>query len=772
MILHSLQDVSEMANGMMSVADVIPSFADGESLSSSLTDACIAATVATGYVIRSAVLFGTRDVLLLGAQLAAKQTQAPSSSGGAKKARKGASTSSQDSGDEDTDGPSQSTKAEVKLERSISMGVDGVIALREKLVDVLLAWITAEPAVRDSQSGSTSSSTTSSRVARALQLEAFELVNSLRVCFPVRATQYKHIDRLAFTPSQAVLGGLQKVFETEGSRVQAELMNLNQDDAQDMGAVNRLSHQLVESLIAPLSLNMVYDVEHLNRKQAAAVIYYLLDFNQIIEEKIKAFMRDLKERNLVKYLEIQLVALKGLFNTGVSKPTQARIAADEAEDDDFEHAENDKIITEGYHRLETLARKLAQSLGIAKLKDDGLIGLVNFFKASIDHALTDDFAVGFTGCLCNYIRFLPPQHQRDVAEHFLIVLEAHPNIADELEAQRARDADFDFYRNTEGFSRLLDFADSIQGRARPKMTRRKSSTGSYAVNRSAELSRLEDAPAKVAAKSSRAAPAAKQTKAQTNLQKHLAVSSQVLADEDLALINGGRYAQESAVAGGRGGRAIATAKTAPVRATKVNNKITSTAKKAAALPKGSRQPARSSARSVGGKSYAEADSSDDEEESEVEEEVQEEDSDVEDIDDSSSVDAGYAGLSGTASRRSYQQPFQTQTQTQTQRHGNNQQSQASASGKRAAAKTAAGIVLGLDIEDGDDDAERDDEIEDTSAGSSSHSRRGATRGSTSRGTEGDSKGKKRSYSEARGGASVADSFADLDSIPSRRRLRA
>lgn len=814
-----------MADELATVAEVVPSFCEGELLSGVLTDACIAATSATAYTIRSAVLWNTRELALLGRQLTALQAQAQAQDGGsrAKKVRKGTSNNSSSSQegtvDEDMENHSSApSKAEAKLERSISMAVDGVIALREKLLDVLQAWISAEvPPQSDSQSGGASSqssgslSSSSARLVRALQIEAFDQVNFLRTVFPVRETQYKYIDRLAFTPTQAMLGGLQKVFEAEGSRVRTELMSCSQGEAQNDAAINRLSHKLISSLFDPLSCNLLNDVEHLNRKQAAAVIYYLLDANQVIEDNIKSFMRNLKERNLVKYLEIQLVALKGLFQSGVTKPTQARIAADEAEDDDFDRAENDALIAEGYHRLETLARKLGHSLGVGKCKDDGLVGLENFFKAAIDYALSDEFNVGFAGCLCHYTRFLPPQSQRDISEHFLSVLDAHPAIANEMVDQRARDTDADFYRNTEGFSRLLDFADAIQGRARPKMTRRKSSTGSYAVNRSAELSRMDDVPARTGAKQAapKTAPASKQRKNVPQQQMRLAVSSQVLADEDLALIHGGRYDEEQSSA--RNGKKAKVGPVAKVAAAR-GMKSATAPMKSAVPPNNSRQSARSSARSVGSKSYAEADSSegeqeedDDEEGEEDEEEVgeegmgageEEEESEVEDIDEDD-----YSGLSGAASKRGYQQPFrhqtQTQTQTQIQRQtqakaqtktkaktqskaqwaaGTNQRSQAST--------TFGGIVLGLDIEDVDDadinmdlvgeGDEEEDDIEDVSGASSSRSGLGRSGSGNQQGGN----PKKRSLGQSGmgmgmgGGSVAADSFAELDSIPSRRRLRA
>jgi len=806
------QDPSQLADELTTLAELLPSFSDGESLSDALCEACTASASAAVGVMHSAVLWAYKDVLDLGRDMAAKSQQAVSKVSKAKAKKGGAS--SQDSMDVDdsvTETPDNAAhKVEAKMERGISIAVDGVVALREKLVDVLLAWISAEPAASssgDSQSTGSRSvyGSSSARIMRALQIEAFRLISDLRNFFPVRESQYKYIDRLAYKPSQEIVVGLRNVFDREGGRIKAELLGLNQDDAEGERAARELSRTLIEGLLEPLSSSLCYDVEHLNRKQAAAVIYYLLDSNSLIEEKVKSFMRTLKEANFVKYLEIQLIALRDLFTDVVAKPMDLRAQAEEAEDEDFDFAECERAVADGYTRVELLARKLAQSMGIAKFKDEQLQSLVGFFKATIDSAVESLSRAGFVGCLSSYIKFLPPQSQRAVAEHLEVALEGNDALIDEIDAQRAHGVEESFHSHTAGIVRFVEFIDLIMGRGKPKAPRRKSSTSAHTANPSTDRSRID---AQGGAR--QGARASKQD------QQQLAMSSQVLQEEDLALISGGRYHREAASASRR-----ETKTSKPKAAKKAPVAKVAKAKKAAPVSvKGARQSSRASAKSRSSKSYAEDSSEEEgEEESEEEENLEDEGEEGNGAEEEEGEYAGISQVQGRGRKQSFNSRLASQTQTQAHTEAQPQsQSQATVRGgpKRgpasvpsaSAAAVRPAIVLGLDIEDIDESSAEPDLRRTSSNRSQSQSR-----GRSAEGTqetqdsieEDDSREQEeekdaeeeapaRSYSRKRprpsaaqeseqsaGGRSsrsrgsvdsvAGDSFAELDSIPSRRRLR-
>ena len=732
--------MTELSDELAEVADHVPTFAEGEAvlLSDAMAQACISAASSAAAVIHNAVLWNYKDVLDLGRQMIAEQA-----GGGRGKGKTGSkkSKSSQSAGESDVEEEGKD-EMDAKFERKITMAVDAVVVIREKLLDILMTWFSAE---RNSEA-STDAATVAVRVSRALQLEAFRIVSDLRNFFPIRESQYRYIDRLAYAPSQEVLADIRTVFETEGGRIKSQLMSLNPQDPHSEHAVMELSNSLINCIIEPVSSNVIFDVNHLNRKQAAAVIYYILDANEIIEDKIKVFMRRLKELNMMKYIEIQLIALRDLYLKNVTAPLQARSVAEDEEDSQFDFEENDQTLQDGFARVEFLSRKLAQSLGVAKFKDEALEQLLKFFKASIDFSLSDASNAGFVTCLVNYLRFLLPQSQREVHEYFNNALERNLDIADELDALRARGTDADWQGRHIGFAKMLEFLERIQGKGRPKMTRRKSSTGTALPGDESLLddSALYERPLlqTSAAKGRTAVPVGRST------QLLPLASSQALMDEDLALLSSG--ANYSFDGSSKKRESNSSNSKAGAAAKKTKQDTVKTAPKVAA--KGSRQSARAAAAgSAKRASYTEADSS--EEDEEVEEDSSSEQEEERD---------DYSGLDAGGGRR-YQQRFtqgltsQSQTQKTTQ---NRTQSETRASRGASSRGGAAGIVMGLDIEDLDEEIEDEDSPEDLP-----QKQAGQKRGYGSMNSAVSVESNQRAL------PSVAESFAELDSIPSRRRLR-
>ncbi len=757
------------------------------------------------------------------------------------------------------------------------MAVDHVVALREKLLDILQTWIAAEAPAASSSASTTTSTTSSSsshsssttspavRLTRALQLEAFRLVADLRNFFPVRESQYKYIDRLAYRPSQAILLGLRNVFDTEGARIKTQLMALNQDDREGEKAAKNLSRALIEGLLDPLSSSLSYDVEHLNRKQAAAVIYYLLDSNTLIEEKVKSFMHTLKAANFVKYLEIQLIALRDLYSECVVRPIDVHLQMEQADDlhmQDFDYAEHERVLQEGYHRVDVLARKLSQSLGIAKFKDDALLGLVNFFKASIDFAVQGGASsAGYVGVLHHYVKFLPVPQQREVAEHFEVALESNLDLLEEMQSFQEQLAQGESAEeaNQVGLLRLVEFADLIHGKARPKTVRRKSNSSN--VNTST-----------VGAKRGRGQPPAqgKQGKQSLNKQQQLelALSSQVLQDEDLALVQGGRYHHSQQQAASKNSaKNKAQSKAPPAKRARTSKAQEDEEEESEGEEEGERESkARGKAKAKTGNKRArvstssnksrrsqkqkEYDWSSSEDEEEEEEDEIEEDEGEDDQGDSREY-AGISQVAGRGRKQSFNSRLASQTQQaptqreQTQADSNSQSQTQSQRARRVSSSSTSGtapagrpqqptIVLGLDIEDIDETSFEDSQQEgkntrtNTQASGARGRLSGSSRGgniNTRRGrasqqveeeeeeeepyesidessaqssaleqkpSAGSRKRPRSSLAAAsddvaaqvpvRGGrssrsvasaasVSVADTFAELDSIPSRRRLR-
>ena len=238
---------------------------------------------------------------------------------------------------------------------------EAIISVRDKFSDVLCTLMAPrglENPIAEQDS---------SLFEVCLGREAFHLAADLRMLFPLKVKEYKNCDGLAFSATQALLGCMRKVFEQEGKRqkeVIAESKHLAVKDA----AVK----YFVTDILFPHMQVLLFDVANLNRRQAAALVYYVLDDSEVVSEVVRYFLKSLKDSDFVKYLEVQMVALKGMFSELIAKPIQRRLDGDVDQDLELEE--------EGMERIDQqLAKKLSMSIGIA----NSLASMVNFFTAGL-----------------------------------------------------------------------------------------------------------------------------------------------------------------------------------------------------------------------------------------------------------------------------------------------------------------------------------------------------------------------------------------------------
>jgi hypothetical protein len=577
--------IEQVVDELIEVTELVPVLCEVEALDKRLANLCIDMAHNTVAVLFSNTFWHFRDVQELRDQIRDKHEKKKKKLKARSPSQSTVTTVEDDGAEEE-----EPRAADPKMDKLVTAAVERVLYLRDKLVDVLHTWLqlgydASSPAEVELEEDDRPSSSSSNavvlrfdEVSRALRLLAFNLIQELRHCFLVKIKRHQHLDGLVFAPSQELLTALRKEFETEGDRLKMQLSKLDPDDPKQKQLHNELSLQLIDSLLYPLANHLIDDVENLNRRQAAAVLYYLLlDCNPLVEDAVKQIMRLLKEADTVKFLEIHIVALKGLFSDCVMKTLQARIAADEEDDPSFDFQSSEKVEEDGYDRVELLARKLSQSLGIAKLKDTHLLGLVNLFKASIDYAFSDeDLYIGYVCCLGCYVRFLPPQSVRDVAQHFNRCLESHPSIEASLDEHRT-------HSTAASYLKVIDFADQINGRGRPKMTsssRRKSITfeeGFVAQNEVGhDGDRADVNSTTVAAKVIARNQTVKKMKSSTKSGPVLEIKSQVLLEEDVTLVTAKGALLPSLSSGKLRSNTAATA--AVVRKTREKEKAVETSK--------------------------------------------------------------------------------------------------------------------------------------------------------------------------------------------------
>ena len=311
-------------------------------------------------------------------------------------------------------------------------------AVREKLLNLLLSWLKLQGELP------------SSEITRQLHFEAFRIVGDMRVLFTNRMGAHRVVDDMAWSPPKDLLESMRRTFESEGSDLASKLRSLG-ESADDEDAANKFATDLMNGLIVPMGVSIIYDIERLNRRQAASVLGHLVDQNERVQSFVKTWAKKLKDYDPLKYLEVQLLALKVVYSESILSELQ--------KDDDFDHFAK---IKEGYKAFEALSSKLAQSLGVGKFKGEMVSALREFMKMGIEFAFKDINNLGFFRGLMSYIRFLSSGEMK-----FLATL-----LADKVDQNESWTAEIKDERNASSeVQALIEFRDAIGGKK--KVTRRR-----------------------------------------------------------------------------------------------------------------------------------------------------------------------------------------------------------------------------------------------------------------------------------------------------------
>ncbi|RYH17185.1 hypothetical protein EON65_28985, partial [archaeon] len=458
-------EVDAFVSDLLELVDLIPSvLARGEGVGGSVGEQCVVSVRHVFMTLAVLLLWMHTDIISMGKKYAENLEE-----GMDKKGKGGTSKRSrgQEGGGEMDE--EEEDEEQRQLRERVQAKVQQLVDLREKAVDAALTFVELEEDTLAS--------------ARRLQLQGYQFISEMMTFFPARYNRYIGMEGLAFVPNQRTLNGLRKVFESEGSRVQKELAVLADDDNPQSASI--VANKLIEEILLPLSQSMIFDVSNVNRRQAAAVLYYLLVPNDDIQNLIKTIARKLKEGDMIKYLEIQLVALRGIYIEHVQKHIKARRAAEESEDEAFSFIEAERAEQEGYEKLTQLAKKFASFFGVSKLKEEMLTVLINFFREGVNFALSDVTSVGFVEALVPYLRFFSPA-QRTVVLNMVQRGVEGSGVGRELDEQRRAP-------NVE-FRKLMGFIDQLEGRQNRGSERRlsgKSTTGE-SKRRSTMSTRAED----------------------------------------------------------------------------------------------------------------------------------------------------------------------------------------------------------------------------------------------------------------------------------------
>ena len=452
--------LDDIADQFVEIADVTVSLCEEQGYSGELARSCAAMACDASYVLQSIVIWPTHDVYKKCKEL----------------------FDSAEDGNDEAGSPIEGTEGAVATaeeDEELVTATDTVLRLREKLVDVLQTWMALGGQEDEDAEGFGSLFNPSNAVDgihRMLQREAFSMIGTLRTLYPVCQQQYQHVSVLAFTPSQDILAGLRKVFELEGGRIKMRIKQCSDVISRGTGhaaaaattavaaqEVESLTTMLVESLLLPLRDSMIFDVANLNRRQAAAVLCYYLEPSPLVQEAIKGLIKCLKDADIVKYLEVQMVALKGVYAENVVARLVDKQQMEEEEGlDNYLAAEREasNAIAAGYAVTVSLSKKLVATMGVGKAKGTALSATVNFFKAGIDVCLSQASHMGFVCVIEQYLRLLPPVNVKVVGDYFEMKVDASADMSSALE-------DNDAHGDRE-LQALIDFRSLLNGKGKKR----------------------------------------------------------------------------------------------------------------------------------------------------------------------------------------------------------------------------------------------------------------------------------------------------------------
>ena len=245
---------------------------------------------------------------------------------------------------------------------------------------------------------------------RTLPREAFRMVGDLRAVFNQGNFHYQILDRFVWTPSEEVNSVMKRVFEGEGGRIAQDLERCPEDKQQS------LSNIISTFLIQPMSYAFYIDSEGMNRRQASAVICYLLNNDESIVQHVKLLVRTLQQNDFQKSLEVDIGALQAIYTTKVERLIDEY---ERGEADDRTYFD-DKELLAGFESVTRLAKILASLLldmdHATRAKKPFARGMNQLFQAVASISLSHRRRYCFLAILENFLPLLSSRQRAEVSD--------------------------------------------------------------------------------------------------------------------------------------------------------------------------------------------------------------------------------------------------------------------------------------------------------------------------------------------------------------------
>ncbi|CAI5747200.1 unnamed protein product [Peronospora destructor] len=170
------------------------------------------------------------------------------------------------------------------------------------------------------------------------------------------------------------------------------------------------------------------------KHQAAAILQYFTSSGEPCVDVVKAFGKQVKTGAPVRYLEIQMTALRQMYSSILV--WKQDIEAAEAENDDEKVLEAEDLkekVESSKQELKELARRFSQSLGVGKIPASLRVPFFRFIREGVRYSLEQPTHFDFLETMRAYLSHLDSSSMAQLRDHFMDQLQTVRNMPDDNE---------------------------------------------------------------------------------------------------------------------------------------------------------------------------------------------------------------------------------------------------------------------------------------------------------------------------------------------------
>uniref|UniRef100_K3X2X3 SCD domain-containing protein n=1 Tax=Globisporangium ultimum (strain ATCC 200006 / CBS 805.95 / DAOM BR144) TaxID=431595 RepID=K3X2X3_GLOUD len=229
-------------------------------------------------------------------------------------------------------------------------------------------------------------------------------------------------DTLSWTLPKILVLLTQMYFEDEMEAPDDEEPDMEKEEGQGNGhgASEVLQIRKAELLVA---LSRVSMSNPSNKRQSAAVLRYFTEDSKHSVDIVKAFSKQVKNDTPVRYLEVQMTALRQQYNSILALQEELEAVKNSDVEDEDVRQELQETIKNSELQLKELAKKLSQSLGVGKVAATLRAPFFRFLCEGVRYSLEKQEHFAFLEPLRPYLSHLDPSSMKQLRAYFLQLLE-------------------------------------------------------------------------------------------------------------------------------------------------------------------------------------------------------------------------------------------------------------------------------------------------------------------------------------------------------------